>query len=295
MDKPMMFNGRLSKDKVDTWLDFLNEVSESGSINQPLAKAFLQLPESITFVSSIEDHIVGGTSIYRDRTRLSMVLTSVGVIEKFRESATYQIIKSSLPFFKTVAIRDVDALIPLEAKKNSLAFPLSLELDSWVKPDIKRLGFSQEGVLDYYSLEINDGRERKSLRWTKGYNLNLVKELIWEQSKPMGLTNSLVWVLRDFAASRKCLMAALQEGKIGAVAGFWKLPDAVCVSPILINPNLISWELVAESLVSEAQINDLKFIELPLIGDGQGELISQLENKCNITSHRRLSLFRKPL
>ncbi len=295
MDKPMMYNGRLNKDKIDTWLNFLNDTSESGLVDQSLAKAFLQLPESITFVSSIEDNIVGGTSIYRDRTRLSMVLTSIGVIEQFRESATYQIIKSSLPFFKTVAIRDVDALIPLDAKKNSLAFPLSLELDSWVKADIKRLGFSEEGVLDHYSLEIHDWREQKSLGWTKEYNLDLVRELIWEQSKPMGLTNSLVWVSRDFAASRKCLMAALQEGKIGAVAGFWKLPDALCVSPILINPTIIGWELVAESLVSEAQRNDLKFIELPLIGHGQGELIAQLGNRCNITSHRRLSLFRKPL
>ncbi|MFW9974690.1 MAG: hypothetical protein ACFFDQ_05475 [Candidatus Thorarchaeota archaeon] len=295
MDRPVLFNGRLSKDKIDTWLNLLIENSESCSMDRSLAKAFLQLPESITFVSSIEDNIVGGTSIYRDRTRLSMVLTSVGVIEKFREAATYQIIKSSLPFFKTVAIRDVDALFPLDNKKKSLAFPFSLELDSWVEDVIKRLGFSLEGFLNHYSFKIHNNGGERSLGWIKEHNMNQVSELIWEQSKPMGLTNSLVWVSRDFAASRKCLMIALHEERVVAVAGFWKLPDKLCVSPILINPTLVSWKLVAESLVSEAQRNGLKFIELPLIGDGQGDLISELEDHCSTSAHRRLSLYRKPL
>ncbi len=295
MNRPVLFNGRLSKDRIDTWLNLLIENSESCSMDRSLAKAFLQLPESITFVSSIEDNIVGGTSIYRDRTRLSMVLTSVGVIEKFRESATYQIIKSSLPFFKTVAIREVDALFPFDTKKKSLAFPLSLELDSWIKDVIKRLGFSQEGFINHYSFKIHNNGGEKSLGWIKEHNMKQVSELIWEQSKPMGLTNSLVWVSRDFAASRKCLMITLHEEQVVAVAGFWKLSDRLCVTPILINPTLVSWKLVAESIVSEARRNGLKFLELPLIGDGQGDLISELENHCRTSSHRRLSLYRKPL
>ena len=134
MDKPVMFNGRLNKDEVDTWLELLNRISESGYRDRGLARTFLQLEDSITFVSSLEDKIIGGTSIYKDKTRFAMILTSVVVDKQYRESATYQIVKSSLPFFKTVAIRDVDALVAHDIGLNNLGFPLNLELDAIFKP-----------------------------------------------------------------------------------------------------------------------------------------------------------------
>ncbi len=53
MDRPVMFNGRLSKNELDIWLNLLKSTSESIYKDRDLAKAFLMLEESITFVSSI--------------------------------------------------------------------------------------------------------------------------------------------------------------------------------------------------------------------------------------------------
>jgi hypothetical protein len=295
MDRPVMFNGRLNKDEVDTWLDLLDETSELGFKDRELAKAFLMLQESITFVSSLESRIIGGTSIYKDRTRLAMVLASVAVNMEFRESATYQIIKSSMPFFKTVAIRDVDALVSNDGNKNTLGFPLSLELDSWLSDIIKRIGFSEVGTLYHYTLTIESEMKERTINWTNGINSEEVRELIWDQSKPMGLTNSLVWLARDFALNRNCLAAASVNGQIAAIAGFWNFDNALCVSPLVSDPEKLSWDLLVESLIAEALETGVKQIELPLIGEGQKHLIEALEQMCNVSSCRKLSLLRKPL
>ena len=295
MDRPVMFNGRLNKDELDTWLDLLDQTSESGFKDRQLAKVFLMLQESITFVSSLESRIIGGTSIYRDRTRLAMVLASVAVKREFRESATYQIIKSSMPFFKTVAIRDVDALVSQDYDKNTLGFPLSFEMDPWTSDIIKRIGFSEVGTLYHYTLEIEHEMKKNAINWTGSTNTEEVRELIWDQSRPMGLTNSLVWLARDFALNRKCLSSAYVDEQIVAIGGFWNVEEALCVSPFVSDPEKIGWDMLAESLFVEAMARGVKQIELPLIGEGQKNLIETLERMCSVSSCRKLSLLRKPL
>ena len=290
-----MFNGRLNKDEVDTWLNLLNNTSESSYKDRNLAKAFLMLQESMTFVSSLENKTIGGTSIFKDKTRLAMVLTSVAVDKEFREPAAYQIIKSALPFFKTVAIRDVDALVSLDSSINTLGFPLSLELDPWVLEIIKRIGFEEVGILEHCSFEIDEEIRESPINWNKEVNVEEIRELIWDQSKPMGLTNSLIWLARDFATSSNCLVTASVGEKTAAVAGFWKLADAFCISPLVTDPVLLGWDLVAESLIAEAVQRDAKRIDLPIIGEGQQYLITALENRCSRFSCRKLSLLRKPL
>ena len=295
MDNPVMFNGRLSKNELDIWLNLLNRTSESSYKDRDLAKAFLMLEESITFVSSLESETIGGTSIYKDKTRLSMVLTSIAVSKEFRESATFQIVKSAMPFFKTVAIRDVDALLSIDGSKNTLGFPLSLELDPWVTDVIKRAGFEEVDSLEHCSFVINEEIKKNPLIWNSKVNSEQVRELIWDQSKPMGLTNSLVWLARDFAVNRNCLVTVDVDDEAAAVAGFWKVSDTLCVSPFIANPEKLNWDLVAESLVASAVERDARHIELPILGEGQRNLIGALENWCSHSSCRKLLLLRKPL
>jgi N-acetylglutamate synthase-like GNAT family acetyltransferase len=295
MDKPVMFNGRLTKDEVDTWLELLNRTGESGYKDRGLARSFLQLEDSITFVSSLEDKIIGGTSIYKDKTRLAMVLTSVVVDKQYRESATYQIVKSSLPFFKTVAIRDVDALVAHDIGLNNLGFPLSLELDPWVEEVIKRMGFEEVGILEHCNFEIIKKPEKNPLEWSRNRNPNQIKEHIWDQSKALGLTNSFVWTAYDFAYWSNRLWVVVIENQMNAVAGFWQLADTLCISPFIFDSEILSWEQVAKSLVAEARQRHMTRIDLPLIGDGQKELIRALEKWCKSSYCRKLSLLRKPL
>jgi hypothetical protein len=214
---------------------------------------------------------------------------------EFRESATYQIVKSSMPFFKTVALRDVDALVSHNRSENTLGFPLSFELNSWISDILKRIGFSEVGTLYHYTLSIEHEMKENTINWIGSINSEEVRELIWDQSKPLGLTNSLVWLVRDFALNRNCLAAASVDERIAAIAGFWNLENALCVSPLVSDPEKLGWDLLAEILITEALERGFRQIEMPLIGEGQKHLIEALRQVCSVSSCRKLSLLRKPL
>jgi hypothetical protein len=295
MDKSVMFNARLRKTEIDTWLNLLDSTSETGARNRHLAERFLLLSESITFVSSVESRIIGGTSIYKDRRRSAMVLASAAVSEDYRESAAFQIIKSSLPFFKTVAIRDVDVLVPQNDETNKLGFPLSFDLEPWTKDIIQRIGFSEVGVLKHCSFLVEPDSSDKPIVWDKQINEEESNELIWDQSEPMGLTNSLVWLARDFALANRSLEALTVDEHIVAVAGFWKIDDTLCVLPLVSDPLRIGWEDLATKLLNEVQRRKTRYMDLSLLGGGQQDLIQALEEFCSLTSCRKLSLLRKQL
>jgi hypothetical protein len=295
MDKSVMFNARLRKSEIDTWLNLLDSTCETDARNRDLVERFLLLPESITFVSSLENKIIGGTSIYRDRKRSAMVLATVAVNENYRESAAFQIIKSSMPFFKTVAIRDVDVLVPQKEEPNKLGFPLSFDLEPWTKNIIQRIGFSEVGVLKHYSFSVEPNSSGKPIVWNENVNEEESSELIWDQSKPMGLANSLVWLARDFALANRNLWELTIDEHIAAVAGFWKIDDTLCVLPLVSDPLRIGWEDLAAKLFIEARRRKARQMDLSLLGEGQESLIQALEELCSLSSCRKLSLLRKQL
>ena len=141
MSAPVMFNRRLGKSELDIWLELLETQTEVGYADRSMASRFLEHQDTISFVSSVEDEIIGGTVIHRDRTRLGMILAGAFVKEEYRDTGAYSVIKSSLPFFKTVAIRDIEALVPESDSVDRIGFPGSLELDYWTKDVLGRIGF----------------------------------------------------------------------------------------------------------------------------------------------------------
>jgi hypothetical protein len=294
MSKPMMFNGRLNKNESDLWLDLLRETNAAKMKDHSLALRFLQMPESISFVSSVANNVIGGTTIYRDRTRLSMVLVSVAVKEPYRETATYQIVKASLPFFKTVAIRDVDVLISTEEGTDPIGFPLSLEVESWTRNVLERAGFQEAARIGQHSFTIKEGNYHP-FRWDNEPFVERAKELVWDLSKPLGLTNSPVWVARDFAFACKNLVTYTVNDSVVAVAGLWATAKSLVVSPIVTDPEILDWSQVAEAIAAEGTKMGIRKIQLPLVGRGQVGLIEELEKISTTSSSRELSLMRKAL
>jgi hypothetical protein len=297
MNTPVMFNRRLRKQEIDEWLNLHRNSTSTGYMEQNLAYSFLQLPETIAFVSSINDEIIGGTSIYRDRTRLGMVLCSVAIQERYREICTYHVIKTSLPFMKTVAIRDVDAVITRSANERGIGFPASFELDSWMDGILKKIGFVPVGNILNYTLENVDDLNSKSngIQWDHEPNLEGAKQLIRAQSKAAGLTTSLIWTTLDFAYNRGTLRTFSVNGSTRFAVSIDRLSNITLVGLLIIDPEY-STNSAVNHIADELGRGKQLSIHFPLIGEGQKNLMEILAEKLGASINKRsLTLLRKYL
>jgi len=298
MTAPIMFNRRLSKSELDIWLDLLDGKTDYGYMTRELASRFLSHQDTICFVSSIEDEIIGGAVIFRDRTRLGMVLASVVVNNEFRELGAYSVIKASLPFFKTVAIRDVEALIPDTPSEKRIGFPSSLELDTWTKDVLERIGFENKDTLYSYALTIQEekGIHQNGSTWDSDSDLDKIKNLIWDSSKATGLTNSHIWTALEFARNQSTLRTA-SIGDSLMLASSFNVSDTSAIIGFIVSSEDFIEEGAASRLISqtvrESKVNSVHF---PLVGKGQTDLVETIAEELGGSLKRgSMTLMRKPL
>jgi len=298
MTAPIMFNGRLRKRDLKQWISLVESQTNFGCADRELATNFLKLPEAISFVSSVENIIIGGTSIYRDRTRLGMVLASVAVKEEFRNTIAYNVIKSSLPFFKTVAIRDVDALIPDETSVDQLGFPVSLELDSWTKDVLARIGFEEKDKLYNYSLSIQGQQPESHTEnmWDSQPDLENAKKLIWDCSKDIGMTNSFVWTAFDFAVNQGMLRTVTIKDSVKLVTSIFHFGKTASLGLVISDDDFVDEGITSRLIAKMVREFDVDNITLPLIGKGQRNLVKAVTDELGGSLKRRsMTLMRKPL
>jgi hypothetical protein len=297
MSTPVLFNRRLREEEIKSWIDLVNQDTSSGCISNELASSFLRLPETIAFVSTIDDDIVGGTAIFRDRVRLGMVLSSVAIRGAYRESSAYHVIKTSLPFMKTAAIRDVDAIISRDPTETSIGFPASLELDIWMFDILEKMGFKQVGRIWSNTLECNMDSQvgSKERRWDHRPNLEGAKQLIWSQGKAAGLTTSLIWATLDFAFNRGTLRTYSIDGSTRIAASIDRINETALVGMLVVDSEY-SEDLAVDSVVIDLCRHLTTRVHLPLIGESQQNLVDLLVEQMSASLRKwPLTLLRKNL
>ncbi|MGY5879587.1 MAG: hypothetical protein RTV31_05020 [Candidatus Thorarchaeota archaeon] len=290
-----MFNRRLSKSELDIWIEMVENQTDFGSLTRELASRFLGLEDTLSFVSSVEDEVVGGTVIYRDRTRLGMVLASVSVKNRFRETGAFSIIKSSLPFFRTVAIRDVDALVPDGPPERRLGWPGTLELDYWTRDVLERIGFEKQNELYNYTISINVEKaiDERDKIWDSQPNLDGAKNLIWDSSKIIGMTNSFIWTAFDFAVNQGTLRTITQNDSTKLVAGIYNLDTTAIISLLISDDDIAMTSKQIVRMIQESVVDKVVF---PLVGKGQSDLIEAVSDELGGSLKRRsMTLLRRHL
>ena len=295
MTAPVMFNRRLSKSELDIWIEMVENQTDFGSLTRELASRFLGLEDTLSFVSSVEDEVVGGTVIYRDRTRLGMVLASVSVKNRFRETGAFSIIKSSLPFFRTVAIRDVDALVPDGPPERRLGWPGTLELDYWTRDVLERIGFEKQNELYNYTISINVEKaiDERDKIWDSQPNLDGAKNLIWDSSKIIGMTNSFIWTAFDFAVNQGTLRTITQNDSTKLVAGIYNLDTTAIISLLISDDDIAMTSKQIVRMIQESVVDKVVF---PLVGKGQSDLIEAVSDELGGSLKRRsMTLLRRHL
>ncbi len=298
MTAPIMFNRRLSKNEINTWIHLVENQTDIGCLNREMASNFLKLQETLSFVSSVDDEVIGGTAIYRDRTRLAMILASVAVKKEFRETAAYNIIKSSLPFFRTVAIRDIEALIPDNSSEERLAFPGSLELDPWTMSVLERIGFEENSKLFSYSITIKGENPQKQVKkmWDSQTDTKIAKKLIWDSSKTTGLTNSHIWTAFDFAVNQGTLRTVTIEDSMKLVTSIYYSGKVAIIGLIISDDGFTDDGRTPRMIAEMVRNSDAETLILPLIGDGQNNLIAAVSDELGGSLKRRsMTLMRKRL
>ena len=147
----MVFNSRLFPPDISQWHDMCREIGIEGLERlRECTDSFGQLEDALMYVATLGDKSVGGTALYRDRTRLGLALATVLIDEEHRDTLLSSMIRSSLPFFRTAAIRQVYALVASDAGDDEQSpsdarppFPFSFVLPSWYDDVLARLRFHE--------------------------------------------------------------------------------------------------------------------------------------------------------
>ena len=276
MSNPVIFNRRLGKNE----LDLLFDVFKINEINRVQAVQFFRLEDSIAFLSSLGDEVIGGTIVYRDRTRLGMVLASIAIKERFRDLGAYTIIKSSLPFFRTVAIRDVDAIISGKQNDDRLKFPFSFELPSWTKQILEENSFVEEQNLCSCKIEIkkDEIRPDTEVRTDTVASIEGARALIWDTGTKAGLTNSVSWMSLNLAVNSKNLQTISEGDSTKLAYSLYKEKNAVIIGFVIASDDFVKDRAVIalSSAIKETQMKEIRF---PLVGRGQMELVQDIANE----------------
>jgi hypothetical protein len=288
----MMFGRRLRSDETDLFLEILRRYTERNACDNLLAESYLRHPDTVMFTSDLEERTIGVTCVRKDKSRLGLVLSAIAVHPDEREASAYSLVKSSLPFFRTLSIRDVDAIVS-EPQGCSLGFPLNPALDSWTKDVLSRAGFDQVGtILQLEGIVAQGGTDEYQRSWDSDADYEGARSLLWNVGRDVGLGTSLAWTALDFAASLGHLETISVGGKTAMLAGLYSVGDSVIVTPVLCDPELIMPEHAVDILASRLQRERAARILVPLLGIGQEALLGAADRTFTPETYR-VSLMRK--
>lgn len=277
MIKPTVLNRRIASSESELWMELAtrSEGWRPQEKDKDLVKDFLALGNGICFVTSIDENLIGGTAVYVDKNRLGMALVDVIMAEDFREQSLYALIKSSLPFFRSVSIRDIDAITPV-TKNPYPRFPLGIEIPLWTRPALEQIGFKQKmNLLKAVVHRFPEETVKQELKWSQVDDLASIKEFVWDINSLQDLDCSQLWYDLHLASKTNALYTASQGGSMNAIMSFRKRNEEAYVGSFLHN-DTISSKTMAQSIVSMSIDSGAVEAFLPLVGVPQRPVLEAM-------------------
>ncbi len=295
MKPPTLFTWRMAKSELDIWLS-IQDTAKHDSMEY--AKSLMDLPDGAFFLASITNQVVGGAAIYRDRTRLAVALLAVRMLQEFREKAQLQLLRSSIPFFRTVVIHEVDVLVSPEREENPLPLPFNSEVSSWLTPALGSLEFQH--VTTALSCTIDTPTDTSPMygkvSWDARPDMEGARDLYWRQIESSRLDCSQVTLALEWEASRGSLRTLTMGGLTILTMGFELVKDRIIVWPLIADLEHVTSQEIAHEITSQASDFDVERIEIPLLGLGQKDIAEAVaalgEGRLEM---REIALMRKRL
>jgi len=276
-----LYTRRMSRNELDIWLELYGDMNP---LDRKFAEIFIQLEGSIFFLSSIGNEIVGGTAIYRDRTRLAVALIAAHHTPDLKETGQLQLVKSSLPFFRSVTIHHVDAIVGKSGINSKLPFPISFVLDQKFGPVLESLGFVVEEAIAQYAINLSGNQEKEpNTKWKVTNDHDAVRDLFWRQYKTTGIDNSLVTLGWQMASASSHLVALHDDKGITAAVGIERIGNISVIWPIIADFRLIDEHTLAVAIHERVLQTRTSEIFIPILGNGQMEFAKELADQCGGT------------
>jgi hypothetical protein len=220
--------------------------------------------------------MIGGTWLWRDQRRLGLTLAEIWMHDDFRVKAMNQLVKSSLPWFKSLAIREVDALVHQDDSTNFLTFPYNPILANWITPFLERNDFFDEGVYSQVLIHLKDRPQTTShLTIDDIPNIEWVRNTLWEQRENLGLDISPPGMMVEYANELESLMTFSNNGNTLLALTRYTIGDTVVMGPLIYDSSLDPSSIV--SSIFCILPNDSSRIFLSLISKSQEEILKALE------------------
>ncbi|MHA1216663.1 MAG: hypothetical protein ACTSPE_12900 [Candidatus Thorarchaeota archaeon] len=252
MTKSMIYNSRLFPPEFGKWLEMCSHAGlDTSDEIRECVESFGELADAMLYLTTLDGEAVGGTAVYRDRRRLGLALVSVVMSEEHRERLLRSMIKSSLPFFRTSSIRDVDALVAADDQLR-LPFPYDFVLPPWTREPLTSLGFVSTNRMLY--------SEFPGVFYTEG-DISLqqvrdpeeVRAFLWAQRNTTSVDASHIWLALDLAVSRAGAFSVQVERTPKMVICGDSISDTLVVRVLAWDREAIDVSEVAAAVVTLAQ------------------------------------------
>lgn len=276
MKPSTLFTRRMPKDELGTWLKLAGRAMPE---QKDYAESFISLPDSIYFLASIGGELIGGTAIYRDRTRYAVALVDAYLHPDYWSEADLQLLKSSLPFFRTVVIREADVLVNISDSEGDLPFPITTEIASEFRGTLEALGFHEVTKALGCSIEVRgDYSIPGVMAWDEIPNKTGARDLYWKQNELSRLDCSQVTLALEVADSRGSLKTWTTDDATSLVMGIERLRGRAVIWPLLADLDAMEVESIAHKMAAQTAPIKPESIELPLVGLGQLDIVQELAN-----------------
>ncbi|MFW9910118.1 MAG: hypothetical protein ACFFEF_16295 [Candidatus Thorarchaeota archaeon] len=246
MGESSFFSRRLTDKELNLWMEI-----GKGQDVLAISKTFIHLADSMLFASFLGEDVIGASAIYRDRSRLSMALLSIRILEQYRERTTSHIMKSSLPFFKTVAIREADVLVAKGSEDNEYPFPLICVLGPWARKAIDENGFFKIAEGAYETYWIPHAESASNISWDSNpANTEQIRGLFWSANDSFRPDYSHFWLGVDLCREHNLLFTQSGDNSPTLVIGALPYEGVLYIPSVLYADDSLNDDEVVDALVN---------------------------------------------
>ncbi len=299
MSDAPFYSRRLTNKELDAWIKLGEQESIASSFDaddRERSQAFLDLEDSMFFVSYLGDDVIGGSSIYKDTTRNAMALLAVRIQSEHRDRVGSHIVKSSLPFFRTVAIREVDAMLSNENDEGKIPFPLQTEMPSWASKALEENGFIKESDIQNLTFAISESKPKNGITWDSSVaSHESIRKLFWSIYEDDRPDYSHLFLGINLSRRTKSLYSSSKNERCEIVLATQAYRQQLLI-PTLLYQNASVVSEIPAAIAELCSKQNLSSMSIYVIEEKNQQLIEELVKYFGEPIKRRsLSLMRKKL